>query len=401
MMTVDAVIVGGGAAGLATAIGLARAGLSATVLGLPADIRDDGRSAALFESSLAFLDGLALGDRLRERGAPLRAIRIIDLTNGLVRAPDVLFRASEIGQEAFGWNIPNAAIIEEMIAAAREETGLTLSTALFSGLETTGDAIIVRTDAGEAIRTRLLVGADGQASPVRQAAGITHREKPYPQVALTARLTHSRDHNDESLEFHTREGPFTFVPLGPGTSALVWILRPENAEAMLALSPGEIALKAQRRSFNALGDLAIEGRIGRVPMRKLVADRLTAPRLALVGEAAHAFPPIGAQGLNLGLRDVAALVEHAGVAFREGRDVGAEQVLSGYARDRRVDVEARAAGVDLMNSALIGGLLPLDLARAAGLTLLRDLPPLRRLAMRLGGGGGLFGKARHAPVLPR
>jgi 2-octaprenyl-6-methoxyphenol hydroxylase len=381
-----AIVVGGGAAGLATAIGLARRGVPVTLLGLPETIIDDGRSAALFETSLAFLDGIGAGAALRRRGAPLRAIRIVDITDALARAPEVTFRASEIGQEAFGWNIPNAAILDEMIAVAREVPELTLSTARFASVVADARAIAVTDGDGVVHRGAVLVAADGQASPVRAAAGITHREKLYPQVAITVRLAHSEDHLDESLELHTREGPFTFVPVADRECALVWIMQPEKADAMLARAPEDIARIAEKRSFHALGQLTVIGRLGRVPMRRLVADSLVAERVALVGEAAHAFPPIGAQGLNLGLRDVADLVEKLGDPHAAGKDIGATDVLSSYQKARRLDVEARTAGVDILNSALIDNTLPQDLLRFFGLCAMRGISPLRRVAMRLGGG---------------
>lgn len=376
-------VVGGGAAGLAGAIGFARAGLSTLILGVPDKARDDGRSAALFESSLRFLGELGLAEALKSHGAPLRAIRLIDVTRALVRAPNVTFRAIEIGQDAFGWNIPNVAIVETLREAARGTPGLWLSEAFFEGFEDHAGHLRVMIAGGEAVTTRLLVGADGQKSRVRAAAGIGISEKSYPQSAITCRLSHPKDHEDVSLEFHTREGPFTFVPVGANRSALVWIMRPEKAEAMLALPREDFAARITRAASAILGPVAIEGPVAAVPMRKLVAERLTAPRLALVGEAAHAFPPIGAQGLNLGLKDVEALVRRVGQAHRRGGDPA--DALAPYARDRKLDVEARSAGVDLLNSALIAGLLPVDLARALGLAALRDLPPLRRLAMRIGG----------------
>ena len=217
---------------------------------------------------------------------------------------------------------------------------------------------------GEIIETSVLIGADGQKSRVREAAGITHRIKPYPQAAITCRLKHPKDHEDVSLEFHTREGPFTFVPVGENLSALVWIMQPEKAEAMLALSREAFAEAITRRSSAALGTVSIEGPIASVPLQKLVADRLFAGRIALVGEAAHAFPPIGAQGLNLGLKDVEALVKRLIAAKAAGEDLAS--ALPAYARDRKFDVEARSMGVDILNSALIADLLPFDIARAAG-----------------------------------
>ena len=198
-----------------------------------------------------------------------------------------------------------------------------------------------------------------------------------------------RDHEDVSLEFHTREGPFTFVPSGDHCSALVWVMQPEKAKAMHALSPEAFAREITRRSSSVLGKVRVEGNVGLVPMRKLLADRLVAGRIALVSEAAHAFPPIGAQGLNLGLKDVEALIRRVGDAFRAGGDVGGA-CLAHYEQDRKLDVTARSAGVDILNSALIADTLPSDFARAIGFGLMRDIGPLRRMMMRIGGWSPLF-----------
>lgn len=389
--TIDVLVAGGGAAGLATGLALARAGLTVTIAGMPETIRDDARSAALFASSFAFLDRIGAGDRLRAKGWPLRAIRIVDVTGALVRSPTTTFKAIEIGEPAFGWNIANAEILAELIAMAKETPGITLLPALVSNHRVAGGNIIAALADGSKITARLLIGADGQKSSVRQVAGIKARIKPYRQVAITARATHARDHDDISTEFHTRQGPLTFVPSGEKRSAIVWLMRPEEADRRLALPLAEFTREMERMSGHFLGPLTLEGPQGRVPMQKLVAEHLVAARVALVGEAAHAFPPIGAQGLNLGFRDCDALGKRVSEAFRAGRDIGSEEVLAAYARDRKMDVEARSAGVDILNTAIIGNLLPLDLARAAGLSLFNAVPPLRRLAMRLGGGMPVFG----------
>ncbi|MCA4922932.1 MAG: FAD-dependent monooxygenase [Methylobacterium sp.] len=389
--TIDVLVAGGGAAGLATGLALARAGLTVTIAGVPETIRDDARSAALFASSFAFLDRIGAGDRLRAKGWPLRAIRIVDVTGALVRSPTTTFKAIEIGEPAFGWNIANAEILAELIAMAKETPGITLLPALVSSHRVAGGNIIATLADGSKITARLLIGADGQKSSVRQVAGIKARIKPYRQVAITARATHARDHNDISTEFHTRQGPLTFVPSSEKRSAIVWLMKPEEADRRLALPIADFTREMERMSGHFLGPLTLEGPQGRVPMQKLVADQLVAPRVALVGEAAHAFPPIGAQGLNLGFRDCDALGKRVSEAFRAGRDIGSEEVLAAYARDRKMDVEARSAGVDILNTAIIGNLLPLDLARAAGLSLFNAVPPLRRLAMRLGGGMPVFG----------
>lgn len=386
----DIVVAGGGAAGLATGIALAKTGLRVLIVGVPQTIRDDARSAALFASSFVFLDRHGLGDPLRRCGWPLRAIRIVDVTGALVRSPTTTFKAIEIGEAQFGWNIANADILDGLIAEAKNVPGLELDHGLFASHRVADEAIAVKLTNGRTIVARLLIGADGQKSAVREAAGIKARIKPYPQVAITCRVTHPRDHDDISTEFHTREGPLTFVPAGDGRSAIVWLMRPEQAERRAALSVQDFAQEAERMSGHFLGPLTLEGAQGRVPMQKLVAEKLVAERIALVGEAAHAFPPIGAQGLNLGFRDCDALVERIVAASRSGADIGGPALLAAYARERVLDVEARSAGVDMLNTALIGNLLPLDLARAAGLSLFNAVPPLRRIAMRIGGGMPAF-----------
>lgn len=390
----DCIVVGGGAAGLATAIGLARGGLSVKALGVPDAPHDDGRSAALFESSLEFLATLGVVEKLKAHGAPLRAIRLIDITGALVRAPTTTFKASEIGQDAFGWNIPNAKIIEVLSTAARTTPGLSVSPAFLYRFTQDENGITLTTKDGETFTADILIGADGQKSRVREGAGIGHRVKPYPQAAITCRLRHPRDHEDISLEFHTREGPFTFVPVADGLSALVWIMRPEKAEAMMKLPREALEEEIDRRATNALGPVKIDGPVASVPLQKLVANALIAGRIALVGEAAHAFPPIGAQGLNLGLKDVEAIVKRLVAAKKAGEPLAA--ALPHYARDRRIDVEARSAGVDVLNSALIANSLPFDIARAAGLAVLRDVAPIRRLAMRIGGWRSPFGIRKSA-----
>jgi 2-octaprenyl-6-methoxyphenol hydroxylase len=385
----DALVVGGGAAGLATAIGLAQAGLASEVIGVPEQIRDDSRSAALFATTMAFMDTLGLETALKKAGWPLAAIRLIDITGALVRAPTTTFKAAEIGQPLFGYNIPNAKIIEILREAASNTPNLAVSSLFVEGFRETGDHLLVTLSDGSQRRTRVLIGADGQKSRVREAAGIEARTKPYPQSAITCRLKHTKDHEDISLEFHTREGPFTFVPVGDHESALVWIMKPERVAEKLDKPREALAQEITRRNSAALGTVEIIGPVAAVPLQKLVADKLVEGRVALVGEAAHAFPPIGAQGLNLGLKDVEALIKRLGAAKAAGTPL--EDALPLYAKDRKMDVEMRAAGVDMLNSALIADLLPFDIARAIGLNALKSISPLRRLAMRVGGWNPVFG----------
>ncbi|MGL4240092.1 MAG: FAD-dependent monooxygenase, partial [Beijerinckiaceae bacterium] len=240
------------------------------------------------------------------------------------------------------------------------------------------------TDEGEMLDAPFLVAADGQRSMAREAAGIRVRTWDYPQTALTFAVRHARDHEDVSTEFHTAEGPFTLVPNGPHQATVVWLASRERAERLRRLDDEAFGLEAERTSQSILGKLTLAGARGAYPMRALLAERFAAPGLALVGETGHAFPPIGAQGLNLGFRDADTLAEAVAGALRAGRDLSAPDALAAWDSGRRRDAGLRTAGVDMFNRSLLSGLLPVDALRGAGLAALGAIPPLRRAAMRVG-----------------
>ena len=226
-----------------------------------------------------------------------------------------------------------------------------------------------------------MAGADGRSSPVREAAGITSRPWDYDQAAVTAILAHDRSHRDTSTEFHTRNGPFTLVPLQGRRSSLVWLTKPDHARRLSAMEPDAFALAVERQAQSMLGRMRLDGPRGLVPMSGLSVDRFTAPRIALLGEAAHVFPPIGAQGLNLGLRDAAALAKALG---EPGGDAGGPAGLAAYEASRGPDVRTRTTAVDVLNRSLLAGLMPVDALRGAGLMALASIGPLRRFVMRQG-----------------
>jgi len=382
----DVVVAGGGAVGLGVALGLARRGISVFLAGAATSVRDDGRTAALMQPSVAFLDDLGIASRLADRAWPLAAIRLIDATGALVPSPTVTFRASEIGHDWFALNYANADLVRTMTAALGEEKNATLDPALVSGADFGPDGVAVHLADGRTVEAALLVAADGARSPLRAAAGIGTRDWAYDQVALTFHVTHTRDHEDISTEFHTRSGPLTYVPFGHYKSSVVWLVSQAEAEALKSLSPQQLVIACQRRSSSLLGDLTIAGPTGSVPMRGLIATTATAPRLMLAGEALHVFPPVGAQGMNLGFRDAGGIVAAVSAALARGEDPGGAAALAEYERGRKLDATSRTLGVDLLNRSLISGLLPLDLIRCAGLTAAATLPPLRRMLMRAGMG---------------
>ncbi|GJD37249.1 FAD-dependent monooxygenase [Methylobacterium aerolatum] len=380
----EVAVVGAGAVGLAAALASARAGIPTALIGRHAPLAD-GRTVALLDGSVRFLGALDAWDEIAPKASPLCQLQIIDDTGSLFRPPPARFRCGEIGLEAFGWNVESAHLVAALRQRARAEPGLTLFESDSAGAEAGADASRVSLADGRTVEARLVVAADGGRSPLRAASGIPVREWDYPQAAVTTILAHTRPHDDISTEFHTRSGPFTLVPMTGGfRSSLVWVASREEAERLSGLDDGALAAAVERQARGMLGAMRIDGPRGLVPMRGLLASRPAANRLVLVGEAGHVFPPIGAQGLNLGLRDAAALRDLLVRARRDGRDPGGRGLLDAFARGRRLDAAARTAAVDALNRSLLTALLPLDLARGIGLLAMTHLGPLRRIVMREG-----------------
>jgi 2-octaprenyl-6-methoxyphenol hydroxylase len=381
----DVVVVGAGLAGLAAALGFARAGFDVALIGKP-ERAAPGRTVALLGRSLDVLEDLGVLGEVERAAAPLRTMRIVDDTGAWLAARPVEFRASEIGRELFGWNVENDILAPILAAALGAAARFEADVADFAF---SGDAARVTLEDGRELTAPLIVGADGRASPARKAAGIDMTARRFGQTALTVQLRHSRPHDDSSTEFHTREGPFTLVPLPPAPgaphrSSLVWLMRDRSAERLAALGDEDLGAEIRRRAHAMLGEMQIEGGRGAFPMTIQRVARLTGPRLALIGDAAHVFPPIGAQGLNLGLRDAAAIVATAVRAREDGADLGGVAALARYETSRRSDVALRTLGVGVLNAALLTPWAPIDAARGLGLTALAAFAPLRKLAMREG-----------------
>ncbi len=376
----EIVVVGAGAVGLAAGIALAGRGWRTAVAG-QAGARRDGRTVALMDGSVQFLRGIGVWDAIASHAAPLETLAIVDDTGGLFRAPPVSFHASEIGLDAFGQNIESAELVSALESHASKLPLLTLLADAMTGMATNDEGAMVTLASGATLSARLVVGADGRTSPVRQAASIHAREWRYEQVAITAILDHDRAHRETSTEFHTRKGPFTLVPLPGKRSSLVWLTDPRHAEELQAMDAEAFARAVERQAQSMLGAMRLAGPRGAVPMGGLSLDRFTAERVALVGEAAHVFPPIGAQGLNLGLRDVMALAEAIGIP---PGDPGFASALVAYERARGFDVRSRTGAVDALNRSLLAGFLPVDMVRGLGLMALSRIKPLRRFVMRQG-----------------
>jgi 2-octaprenyl-6-methoxyphenol hydroxylase len=378
--TAEVAVIGGGPAGLVSALALAAAGVNTLLVAPPA--KPDHRTTALLAGSVTALETLGVWQACLPYAAALRKIRLVDDTARLIRAPEISFDAAEIGLDAFGYNIENRHLLAALDARA----------ALLKLPRVDGAALAVRADAtgitivhavGE-IRARLAIGADGHRSLCRATAGIATTHRAYPQTALTLNVSHARPHDGVSTEFHTATGPFTLVPLRGQRSSLVCVLDPHTANQFAAMNDSDLSVEIEQRAHSLFGKMSVEPGRGIFPLAVETAAAFARDRIALVGEAAHLVPPIGAQGLNLGLRDAATIAELVADARRLGADVGAAGVLACYDAQRRADVTSRTMAVDLLNRSLLTDFLPAQGARGLSAFLVDRIGPLRRALMREG-----------------
>jgi 2-octaprenyl-6-methoxyphenol hydroxylase len=391
----DVAVVGGGPAGLSAAIALAEPG-ARIVLVARCVAYADNRTTALLGASVDFLRDLDVWRRCEDKAAELKTMRLVDDTGRLIRAPEVRFAADEIGLDAFGYNVENRTLMEALEARAAELSGLIRIDDEAESFSSAEDAVVIRTAGGKGLSARLVVGADGRHSLCREAAGISVATRDLHQTALTFNVAHSRPHKNISTEFHTPQGPCVFVPLSGERCSVVWVASPKEAERLRALGDDELSDAAEKQSHSILGRMTVEGGRHVFPLVIERPRQFAQKRVALVGEAAHVIPPIGAQGLNMGLRDAADIAAIVRDAIAAGNDPGAPDMLRRYDMSRRADVLSRTFAIDIANRSLLSDLLPVQSLRAAGLHMIGSVGPLRRLAMREGLAPSWRAR-RHAP----
>lgn len=378
----DIIIVGGGLTGLAATASLARLGLDIIHLSPPAPI--DRRTSALMMPSVDFLRESGLVTDPSEIGHALTAIRIIDATPRLIRAPETVFDATEAGLPAFGWNFANSALLERFKSAA--PTGrITTRPEPVIAYRRHEDIGLVTLSDGTELRAALVVGADGKASLIRAASGIPIRERRFAESALVCDLELARPIGGTSVEFHYPHGPFTLVPAGGKKANLVWIDEEPVLRAAQSGGPDTLLAAIQSKSQRLFGAVSLASPSFIFPLSSLTVERAGKDGTVLVGESAHAFPPIGAQGLNLGLRDVADLVTSVDAADRTRPD-WPHTVSADYATRRAGDLARTGSMVDTLFRSLLAEMLPSQTLRAGGLWALKLMPGLRRQAFSLGMG---------------
>ncbi|UWQ29648.1 UbiH/UbiF family hydroxylase [Leisingera sp. M523] len=391
--TCDILISGGGIAGLTAAAAFASSGFSVICAdpAPPVTERDaegsDLRTTAFLQPAQALLERCGIWARLADHAAPLQVMRIVD-AGGARPEPRVVkdFNAADISGQPFGWNLPNWLLRREMIARLAELPNVDLRFGTgTTGLFTRTDEARVTLSDGSQVTAKMVVACDGRNSPMREAAGIPVKTTRYGQKALAFAVTHVVPHENVSTEIHRSGGPFTLVPLpdyqSQPSSAIVWMERGPKAQDLLNLEPAAFEAAMTERSCGLFGDLKLASRRTIWPIISQSAERLNGERLALMAEAAHVVPPIGAQGLNMSLGDLRSLLELA-EARREG--LGDAQMLSAYHKARHNEIMLRVKGIDLLNRTSMLAPRPLRDLRAFGLNALYSLAPVRKTLMQMG-----------------
>jgi 2-octaprenyl-6-methoxyphenol hydroxylase len=392
-ISTEILISGGGVAGLTAAAAFGSAGFEVICVDPSPPVTSaeaegaDLRTTAFLQPSVKVLQEAGLWSRLLPYAAPLQIMRIID-AGGVDPVPRVIkeFDASEISDLPFGWNLPNWLLRREMVARLAELPNVRF----LPGLATTrlltreAEALVTLSD-GQKIAAKLLIAADGRGSPMREALGISVKTTRYGQKAVVFALRHPIPHHNVSTEIHRSGGPFTLVPLpdrdGSPCSAVVWMETGPEAQRLAALPVAEFEAAANLRSCGILGELHLASPRSLWPIISQVADRMSGERTALLAEAAHVLPPIGAQGLNMSLADLACLLNLA-QADRAG--LGSATMLDAYHRSRHLDVTARVTGIDALNRASMMQGQGLRDLRAGALNAAYSLAPLRKTLMKAG-----------------
>jgi 2-octaprenyl-6-methoxyphenol hydroxylase len=390
----QAVIAGGGMTGMATAVALGEAGI-ATVLVDPeaAEARVapgyDGRSSAIAFGSQQALQTLGLWWGMAEAAEPILDIRVSDGQIGKPAPPLFLhYDHRESGLDApFGHIVENVAIRRALLARLADLPDVTvIAPARVVATSHRPSAIDISLDDGRLVSASLLLAADGARSALRTAAGIGAAAVDYPQTGIVCTVSHELAHEGVAHEHFLPAGPFAMLPMTDHEechrSSIVWTEKRELAPKMLALDDDAFSAEIQRRFGDSLGRIRLLGRRWAYPLRLTHADSYIGKRLALIGDAAHAIHPIAGQGLNLGLRDVAAIAEVLTDAHRLGRDLGAADVLEDYQRWRRFDSMMLIVVTDSLNRLFSTDLPPVRLLRDVGLAAVNRMAPVKRLLMR-------------------
>jgi 2-octaprenyl-6-methoxyphenol hydroxylase len=383
-MVADVAIVGGGVVGLTLAAALGHSRLSCVVIDREDPKRAlvperDGRTMAIAQGPKRMLEAVGAWASLEKEMQPIFDIRVSDGDSRLFLHYD----HREVGGEPMGYIVDHNFLKLALRAWAASLEGVDLlAPAAYTRIERTEGAAVIDLADGRTLRAALLIGADGRGSGVRRSAGIGILSWRYGQTAIVCTIEHERPHQGIAHEHFLPPGPFAILPMVGNRSSIVWTEREGRIKDMLALPEDEFVEQVARRIGGFLGEIRLIGKRFAYPLTWQHARRYVAPRLALAGDAAHGMHPIAGQGLNMGLRDVAALAEVLTEAHRLGLDIGGLDVLERYQRWRRPDNLTMLLVTDVLDRLFSNDVAPIRLARDLGLAAVHRLPPLKRLFMR-------------------
>ena len=381
----DIIIVGGGLNGPALALALAQSGHQVTIIdALPLDSLEsdsfDGRSYAMALTSTRLLNGIGVWQGLEDKAQPMLDIKVTDGRAGEGPSPFFMhFDHAEIEEGPMGYMVEDRHLRRALLAALQKVeliTQLNAETVVSQDVDVAGVSVTLAS--GKVLRAKLLVGCDGRGSGTAQRAGIKRTGWDYGQTALVCALEHDQPHNGIAHQFFMPPGPLAILPLTGDRSSIVWSETTENAARINEL-PNDAYLDVLRPRFGSfLGNFSLVGKRFTYPLSLSMSNDLVASRVALVGDAAHGVHPIAGQGLNAGVRDVAALAEVLTDATRRGEDIGAQPVLARYQDWRRFDNTTLALATDTFNRLFSNDNPLLRVARDIGMGVVGSLPPLRR-----------------------
>lgn len=381
------VIGGAGFAGLALAIALRQGlgdGFSVTVAdpALAHEKSKDPRASAIAAAARRLFDAIGVWQAVEDQAQPILDMVVTDSKLDDAVRPTFLTFGGEVEEgEPFAHMVENRLLVDALVAQAKE-LGIDLRATAVSGFENVRNAVDVRFADGGHLTARLLVAADGARSQIREHAGIATHGWSYNQSAIVTTVAHERPHNGRAEEHFLPSGPFAILPLTGNRASIVWTETTREAEHMVALPDDEFHYELEKRFGLHLGDLEVIGPRRAFPLGLYTARSFIGERLALIGDAAHIIHPIAGQGLNMGLRDVAALAEAIADAARLGLDIGGAQVLERYQRWRRFDTMTMGVATDGLNKLFSNHSDVLRLARDIGLGVVERLPALKHMFIR-------------------
>ena len=393
-METDVFIAGAGLAGSIAALSYSKAGRNVIVAD-PFIYSDnpqvDYRTTAYLQPAKLFLESLGIWEAIEDSAMPLEVMKIIDsssVKNGDIIKSQKEFKSAEISDLPFGWNVKNSLMRTALKQLIDQQSNCKLITASSAiDLVCRDSMAYVKLSSGKTVKAKLVIAADGRNSILRQKAGISIKTQRFGQKALAFAVTHATPHKNISTEIHNSGGPFTLVPLpdnnGKPSSAIVWMENGEKAKRLMEMETNSFEREMTVRSCNILGPLKLASKRSLWPIISQIADRLYSQRLALIGETAHVVPPIGAQGLNMSIKDIKFLNN---LDQKYPDQLGSMDILNEYQKNRIFDIRQRVAGVSALNRISISSNKLVQNVRAFGLENFFRVPAIKHATMKLGMG---------------